>query len=343
MQLFNKTLLTFLITLLFIGCGEIQPKPKTYPHWYENRELRSALKHEIIGYGEGKTIKEAEANAKENIAQTLLSKVDSSVSTIKTADINNTENTFSQKSKSELRVTSKLNLQNLKTMRLEQLTGTFFVAVQYKNLDLAYRIKEKVGNIHCDEQPANSYLLKTPLFKKITSILGCALDFKLDRKNTAWYLNYKEYPFLLSDNEFEELYVATTNSNFEFKSNKTILQDGDPFYFTFRSKADGYITLLNVYESGIVTLLQPSLSIRNTLQIPSKESANTFEASVIKKDEDTYDLYVAIFTKEPLDMSRFEYADEELSANEMAYKFDELMAIMNMYEYSSLLLRTKAK
>ena len=343
MQPFYRIVLTFLIALIFIACGEIQPKPKAYPKWYENRELDSAVKHEIIGYGEGRTVKEAEANAKENIAQTLLSKVDSSVSTIKTSNINNTENTFSQKSKSELRVTSKLNLQNLKTIKHDKSGGTCFVAVQYKNLDLAYRIKEKVGNIHCDEQHANSYLLKTPLFKKITSTLGCELSFNLERKNAAWYLNYKEYPFLLSDNEFEELFVTTTNKHFEFKSNKIILQDGDTFYFTFDSKEDGYITLLDVYESGIVTLLQPSLPIRNTLQIPSKESANNFEAGVIKEGEDTYDLYVAIFSKKPLDMSRFEYADEDLSANEMAYKFDELMRIMNTHEYSSLLLRTKAK
>ncbi len=338
-----KIVLTILLALLIIGCGEIQPKPKAYPQWYKNRELRSAVKYEMIGYGEGKTIKEAQSSAKENIAQTLISKVDSSVSINKTTNINNSQNNYNQTSKSKLIVTSKLNLQNLKTIKQEQKDETFFVALLYRNLDLAYRIKEKIGNVNCDKQHIGSYLLKTPLISKLYSSLGCTLDFNLDRKNAAWYLKYKEYPFLLTDNEFEELYVTATNSNFEFKSNKSVLHDGDTFYFTFNSKEDGYITLLDVYESGIVTLLQPSLPIRKTLQIPSKESANNFEAGVIKKGEDTFDLYVAIFTKEPLDMSRFEYADEELSANEMAYKFDELMAIMNMYEYSSLLLRTRAK
>ncbi|MEA2091084.1 MAG: hypothetical protein U9O83_01810, partial [Campylobacterota bacterium] len=147
--------------------------------------------------------------------------------------------------------------------------------------------------------------------------------------------------FLLSDDEFEELFVSSKNNNLMIKSNKRVLVDGDSFYFIIDAKEDGYITLLNVYESGIVTLLQNSTKIKNSLQIPSKESSNYFEAGVVKEGEDTHDLYVAIFTKKPLDMSRFEYADEELASSELAYKFDELIKVMNTNEYSSLLLRTK--
>lgn len=204
-------------------------------------------------------------------------------------------------------------------------------------------MKTTVGNFECSKQELNSYLLKTPLVKKLTDSLGCELNFKLDRRNEAWYLKYKEYLFLLSDDEFEELYVTNTNDNFEFKSNKTVLTDGDSFYFTFNSKQDGYITLLNVYENGVVTLLQPSAPIKNSIQIPSKDSANFFEAGLVKEGVNTYDLYVAIYTKEPLNMSRFEYANEDLASSELAYKFDELIELMNGYEYSSLLLRTRAK
>ncbi len=53
----------------------------------------------MIGYGEGKTIKEAQSSAKENIAQTLISKVDSSVSINKTTNINNSQNNYNQTSK----------------------------------------------------------------------------------------------------------------------------------------------------------------------------------------------------------------------------------------------------
>ncbi|QOY52298.1 LPP20 family lipoprotein [Candidatus Sulfurimonas baltica] len=322
-----------LLALLFVACGT--PKPKVYPQWYKNRELQSAVKYEIIGYGNGNTIKDAEASAKEDIAQTLISKVDSSFTSTSTDD--------KTTSKAILKVTSNLNLQNVKTIKQEQIDGLFYVALKYKNLDLAYRVKTTIGNFECTKQELNSYLLLTPLVKKLTDSLGCKLNFKLDRRNEAWYLKYKEYLFLLSDDEFEELYETNINDNFEFKSNKTVLTDGDSFYFTFNSKQDGYITLLNVYENGVVTLLQPSAPIKNSIQIPSKDSENYFEAGLVKEDENTYDLYVAIYTKEPLNMSRFEYANEDLASSELAYKFDELIGVMNQAEYSSLLLRTRTK
>lgn len=337
-----KIFLYFFITLLFHGCGN--PKPQSYPQWYKNKEIHSTLKYEIIGYGEGRTIKEAEALAKENIAQTLISKVNSSFSMIKTTKIDNKQSNYNKNSKSKLIVTSKLNLQNLKTLKQEMNDGVFYVALQYQNLDLAHRIKTVIGHPKCIEQSTNTYLSKTPLIQKLNASLSCELDFKLDRRNESWYLNYKEHLFLLSNDEFEELFTSINNSDdFEFLASKKILLDGDNFYFTFNAKTDGYITLLNVYENGIVTLLQPSIPTKNTLQIPSKDSSNYFEAGLVKDGTDTYDLYVAIFTKQPLDTSRFEYASEELAESELAYKFDELIRVINTYKYSSLLLRTRAK
>ena len=334
-----KIVFTFLLVFLFVGCGVEEPKPKVYPQWYKNRQLQSAIKYEIIGYGNGKTIKEAEATAKEDIAQTLISKVDSSFTMSQTE----TTNSFNQNSNSKLIVTSKINLQNVMTIKQEQIDGLFNVALKYENLDLAYRIKTTADSFECTQQKINSYLAQTPLIIKLTASLGCELDFKIDRRNKAWYLKYKEHLFLLSDDEFEELFVTTKNNDFDFKSNKTVLLNGDSFYFTFNSKEDGYITLLNVYENGIVTLLQPSVPIKNTLQIPLKDSENYFEAGVIKEGVDTYDLYVAVYTKEPLDMSRFEYANEDLAESELAYKFDELIRVINGYKYSSLMLRTRVK
>jgi len=330
-----RIILSLFVTLLFIGCGN--PKPQAYPQWYKHRELQTTLKYEIIGYGQGKTIKEAESNAKEDIAQTLISKVDSSFSS-ETSVYNDT---VIDENRAKLKITSNVNLHNLKTIKQEQTDGIFYIALKYKNLDLSYKIKTTIGNFQCNEKSSNNnYLLQTLLIKKLTSTLGCELDFKLDRRNEAWYLKYKEHLFLLSDTEFEELYFTKTNNNFKFLANKKILIAGDSFYFTIDSKKSGYITLLNVYENGITTLLQPSTPIKNTIQIPTKDSENYFEAGLVKDGVNTYDLYVAIYTKEPLDMSRFEYANEDLAESELAYKFDELIQVMSEYEYSSILIRT---
>jgi len=332
-----KTILIFLITSLFIGCGN--PKPQAYPQWYKHRELQSTVKYEVIGYGQGKTIKEAEANAKEDIAQTLISKVHSSF----TSETSVYNDTFTNKNEAKLKITSNIHLHNVKAIKKEQLNNIFYVALKYKNLDLAYRIKTTIGSLQCNKKQYNNYLSRTPLIKELTASIGCKLDFKLDRRNEAWYLKYNEHLFLLSDDEFEELYVSKINDKFEFTSSKRVLTDGDSFHFALNSKREGYVTLLNVYENGTVTLLQPSILIKNSIQVPSIDSENYFEAGLVTEGVNTYDLYVAIYTKKQLDMSRFEYANEDLAESEIAYKFDELINLVDTYEYSSILMRTLVK
>ena len=328
-----------LVALLFVACGDSQslkvPHAKSYPIWYAKKTLIPHAKHEVIGYGEGRSLSQAKANAKEDIAQSLMSRVDSSfVST--SDDIQST-------TKAKLKVTTKLNLQNLKIIKQEIKENNFFVALSYENLDLPYKIKKALHLSTCQDEVLNSYIQITPLLKKINSALDCKLDFKLDRVNGAWYLKYKDSRFLLNDDEFEELFVDTTDKKFNFRANRKVLKDGDSFYFTFKSKQQGYVTFLDVYENGIVTLLQSSTPITRSLQIPSKDAQNYFEAGLVQDGVDTYDLYVAIFSKEPLDMSRFEYANEDVASSELAYKFDELIDSLDNYNYATILLRTKAK
>lgn len=330
-----RVVLTVFITFVFLGCGGAKPTPNLTPAWYMKQILQPSTKYELIGYGEAKSFKEAEANAKEDIAQTLSSDVDSTISVISTDEKSISE--------ANLKVTSKLNLQNLQTIRREQLNDVFFVALKYENLDLAYRVKKTIGTFECEKESINSYIRTTPVFQKIKRAVGCELAVELQRRNSAWYLTYKEDMFLLSASEFEEFYVSKKSQKYGSSPSENVLRDGDSFHFTFSSDEPIYVTLLDVYESGIVTLIQASTQIDGDLQVPSKESENYFEAGLLEDGKDTYDLYVAIFTKEPLDMTRYEYATQELESSELAYKFDELINSINMYEYSTILLRTKTK
>ena len=250
---------------------------------------------------------------------------------------------YTKQEKASLKVTSKLNLHNLITIKQKQQNGIFYVALKYKNLDLNYRVKTTIDNYTCNDKKIDNYLQKTLLLKELTTSLGCQLDFKLDRRNEAWYLKYKEHLFLLSNDEFEELYISTSNDSISMKSSKKVLYDGDSFYFTFHSKKSGYVTFIDVYENGIVTLLQESTPIKNTLQVPSNKNENHFEAGLVEEGQNTHDLYIAIYSESPLDMSRFNYASEELAENELAYKFDELIEFLKNYEYTTVLLRTKIK
>ncbi len=160
-NIFRYIVLSFAV-LIFTSCGNLQPAKvshaKSYPLWYAKKTLTPHAKYEVLGYGEGATLSEAKANAKEDIAQSLISRVDSSF----VSSSNDTKST----TKSKLKVTSRLNLQNLKILKQEEQGGTFFVALSYENLDLPYRIKKVLKLSTCQDENPNSYMLKTPLYRK---------------------------------------------------------------------------------------------------------------------------------------------------------------------------------
>jgi hypothetical protein len=324
------------MAFVFMACSpEAQPphaiKP---PLWYGDESALVLNSYEVVGFGEGNTLVEAQAHAKEMIAQKLLSRVESSFESVSDDAVS--------KSQAKLKVTSNLDLQDLQTRKQEQKDGGFFVALSFKNLDFAQRVKEKLLDAPCHDVAQNSYLADTPLFKKLNAALGCQRDFSVVRKNRAWYLAHEGELFLLGESELEELYISRQNKAFAFETPKKVLQDKESFYFTLHAQQEGYITLVDVYENGVVTLLEPSKKILKELRIPSKEEAYEFEAGLLEEGRNTHDLYVAFFTKEPLNMSRFTYANEDFAKDENAYKFDELLELMQEHEHATILLRTEA-
>ncbi|MDF1874235.1 hypothetical protein JHD48_00645 [Sulfurimonas sp. SAG-AH-194-I05] len=127
-----RTLLLLFITLTFLACGSAEPKlenkpnsilkpvakvqkktPKVFtvkvPHWYKKRTIASLKKYELIGYGQGDTLREAEFTAKESISLSLSSKIDSTF-TNKMLSINGVNQ---EQSESSLKVTSSIHLQDL--------------------------------------------------------------------------------------------------------------------------------------------------------------------------------------------------------------------------------------
>lgn len=335
----NLRLTTVLVLGLLVVACQSQPKHSDYyPEWYINEALLNLEPYEVLGLGEGRSLAEARAVAKEMIAQTLLSRVESSFEKVSTDEVS--------KSQAKLKVTSDLALHNLTTIKQEQEQeqdkGVFFVALSFRNLDFAQRVKEKLKLEGCKNEQQNHYLAKTPLFYKLNRALGCEKDFRLVRQNQAWYLANQKQLFMLNTGEFEELFISSTNKAFSLLAPKKLFIEGESFHFETSTSKHGYLTLFNVYENGIVTLLQPSVKHQPGLQIPPIEDQMEFEAGLLYEGQATHDLYVAFLTPQPLNMSRFEHAYEDLAESENAYKFDELLELMQKHSYTSLLLRTLA-
>ena len=330
-----KILFSLATILLFVSCAN-QAKPSQTPAWYHSQTLQAQNSSQFLGYGDAKTLFEAKSIAKEEIAQSLISHVETSFVSKTEVQKDGNQEQYNTQTKHNLKVTTKIDLQNLSIVKQEYLDGRYYVLLVYENLDLAYKIKKSVPNIECGK--VNAYIKSTPLYQTIRSSLSCDINLNLQRRNSAWYLGYKDKEFLLNSSEFEKLYVVKHSKIFDFQISKPMLKDGDSFFFRVKSKKEGYITLLDVYENGIVTVISPSQKIEKTLQIPSKESANYFEAAVVKNSHDSSDLYVALFSEKPLDMSRFSYADDEVLSSEVAYKFDELIEMLSSLEYATLVV-----
>ena len=289
-------------------------KVDTTPKWFKNKELKALSKYEVVAYAKDTTLAKAQDKAIQNIVFTM----------------------FNRANKSSI---GQLDMANLNTLKQEQKDGEFFVALSYINDNFVYKVKSTIGTFECDGEKVNPYMKQTKIFDSF----NCNLNIKLERKNKEWYLKYKKNLFALTNEQFKEFFVATKSNKFDFKISKKSLVEEDKFYFTFKTKKRGYITLLDVYKNGIVTLLDTSVDIKRKLYIPAIKDGYKYEATTLNYGENTYDLYVAIFTKKPIELDMFEYKNQDMTTNEKAHKFGELIDILDGYEYSTILVKTKAR
>jgi hypothetical protein len=311
------------------------------PEWFATQRYQPQKANVFVGYGLAKTLSQARSQAQEDIASQLQISVDASVS----SQSKRLDEGESQNLQMSLKVQSYAVLSDIQTLKVEESEGMFYVVLSYENLDVITKLSQQVKQLECEPQEKNPYLLQTPLYKSIAKHFGCRPHVALKRKDRVWYLKHQHALVSLSPSDLEELFVSMPGNVLNFTSTQRTLYEGDSFSFTLLSNQQGYVTILSVYENGIVTVLSPSrtLGAKQMRQIPDAKDALYFEAGVINEGEDTYDLYVAIYTKKPLNTSRFEYADEELAQSESAYKFDELIELMAEHPFSTVFLRTKAR
>jgi len=308
------------------------------PTWFYSLKPNKELS-QVIGYGQAKNLEEAKIKAREDIAKQIKTII-ASTSTQTTSLSNNSLYNIYNKKINEKTVEMLQDIKLLKKHINED--KEVFVALGYENIPFLSRLIKKLDLSKCSEKQ-NSYLKNTILLTSINSMTSCSPNIQLQRKDKLWYLIHKNSIQELPIEFFEELYTSVENRNINLKSSKKVLKDGDEFYFKITPKEDGYISLLTVYEDGTVTVLLPNVKVEENkiTQLPNESYGAVLEAGLINKNQPTHDLYVAIYSKKRLNLSRFEQASSDLSNDEDSKKFDELINKLDAYEFSTLLLRTK--
>lgn len=328
----NATLNFILLFLVFSFLLSASP-----PEWF--RKL-SHKDYEIIGYGSSKSRDDAKTMAKEEIANSIQTQIISE-NVFERTDINDVVN---EKMSKYIKAKTNVVLSDLITIKEERKKKEWYVALIYVNLPIEKKFKKRVSLFDHEIEKQNKYLLNSPLIQAINEELNCKLDIKLKRKNKLWYLAYENVMLPLSPDEFEKLFISSNSDQISLiLSKSSILTEGDVFSFSVESKQNGYLSIINVYENGecfIITSNQ-SVTSNSPIRFPDESSDNELVAGLFTENQPTFDLYIALFDEEEINLSRIQTAGEIIESEERHYKFNEVLEMMNEYEFCTVLIRTR--
>lgn len=308
----------------------------TPPEWFHKLHHNE---FEIIGYGSSKNLEEARNIAKKEIANSIQT-------LIKTETISQTKeknNKVNENIETYIEVKTNVVLSDLINLKEEQINKIWFVAFKYFNLPLEKKFASKISEQISNEKQ-NKYLRKTPLFKSLNNELKYQLDIKLKRKDNLWYLSYNKIMLPLSPNDFEKFFISSQSDIVQINSSPSrLLYEGDVFHFNILASENGYISIINVYENGVCFVISSNQKIKSNkiITIPDEFSDKELVAGLFNENQNTFDLYIALFSKEKINLSRFQKANDTIKTGEYYFKFDEILEMMNYYEFSTVLIRTE--
>jgi hypothetical protein len=312
------------------------------PDWYH--ELIPKSTNHYIGYGEAKSDKEAQSLALGDIAKQISVKVKSSFSSAVMVK----DNQASKRLKSNNSQQTEADLSGYEVIRAQKIRDTFYVAISYENISSFDRFVKRVKKIRpLKDEVQSVYLAQTPLANSLKKALNVKIDFTLKRKDALWYLSYKDVRVSLSKREFEKLFKSTLNASIRLgvSTKRSTIYDGETFSFKVKTQEKGYVTILTVYENGTVGTLLANTPINasQVQSIPDQDFESELQAGLLEPGVETFDLYVAIFSKEALLLDSFASADEELISHERYKNFDTLIDFMDDKTFTTLKVVTKPR
>jgi hypothetical protein len=123
------------------------------------------------------------------------------------------------------------------------------------------------------------------------------------------------------------------------------LYDGEEFVFKVQSSEDGFITIVSVYEDGTVSTLLKNIPIKKEkpTTFPDDKSESIPVAGILEVGQDTFDMYVALWSSKKENFERFADASEEAIEDEKYKNFGELIEFLQTKRYTTLKVITKPR
>ncbi len=306
------------------------------PTWYHT--LDDSAQNYYVGYGQARSDKKARNLALDDIASQISTTVDNSLQQ-STRVQNDTVHTDVKKSSSHK---SYAKLHGYRPLNYEQIDGIHYIALSYENIPSIDKFNKALSKLSdTNDKVQNSYLKNTNIAKKLNK----NVDFSLLRKDKLWYIKYQDIQQVLDSSDFNHFFSSQKSPALSIRTNKnrSVLYEGDEFFFKVQSKKSGFITVFTVYEDGTVSTLMRNSPIdtNHNLNIPDKENSSIFQAGLIEEGVETFDLYVVLFTPQETTFDAFALADESLVDSEKYKNFDELIKLMNTHAFTTLKVITK--
>jgi len=314
------------------------------PSWFNKLQVKNPCVY--VGYGISESRVKAKQEALSEIASQMYVVIDDSIH----SSVKDDNGHISSSNESESSQKSLATLSDYKLLKSEYEDGKYYVALSYENIPSLDKFVRKVKALKITSSLSSkpdAYLSNTLISRELQKKLSHKLVFKLVRKDKKWYIQHKSILQILDKKDFSKFFVTKSSSKLTLHTNKRrdVLHDGDKFYFNVKTLEDGYVTLLDVYEDGTVATLVKNVAMKKGIveKIPDEDFESVPEASLMVKGEETYDLYVVIFSKKRLRFDSFAYADDTLISEEKYKNFDTLIRFLDGKIYTTLKVVTKPR
>ncbi len=318
----KKILLIFLLPILLYGA----------PSWFFNIEHDE--KCEIVGYGMDKELDRAKQSAISDITHSISVSVDSSVN-ISSSDI---AGRAKQDSSVSLKTHSKAILSGIEFVKVENENGLWYVGALYDNSPLEIRLK-KLLPANLKDERQNRYLRTTWGIKSLNAEIGKKLNYKIVRKDNFWQLKYRDILILINQNNFYKFFANKKSNTISLLANKSIYRQNDEMFFNVKHKNKGYISILYVEHNGKVGLLLANHKSDKSFRYPDSKNEEVFRVAN-PYNKTIRELYVAIYSKTPINLYEFENVSENL-LDESNYNFNKLIYRLDSLDFSTFVIKIK--
>jgi len=276
---------TIFLILLFVASAVANP------YWYHNVQKTKA--NSYVGYGSGAD----EVKAKQAALNDITSQISVNINTSFSQKQKMKDGEFKSSEEFSSSQNSKATLYDYELLKSEFYNGKYFVALQYENIPSVDKFINKIkkSDIKLKNEKQNSYLKNTSMAKKLKKELKKDIAFSLVRKDSKWFIKYKNILQILDKKDFAKFFTTVDSKTMSINTNKprNILYNEDKFFFKVKSKRKAYASILTVYEDGTVSTLVRNVVLKKGKleNIPDKDFETIPEAGLMKKGIETYDRY----------------------------------------------------